>query len=122
MKNAVNNYYTALRAKSAELASSLRSRGEIAVQTSAESLEQMLLATQRDLAIETIDRKSQLLGEVTAALERLSDGTFGSCEECGCEIPEKRLRALPWARYCVRCQEATETIKPANTGFFRLAA
>lgn len=42
---------------------------------------------------------------VDEALERLDAGDFGFCLECENPIPEKRLRAIPWARYCVSCQE-----------------
>lgn len=51
----------------------------------------------------TIDMK--LLREVTAALARLDNETYGVCAECEEEISAKRLDALPWARYCVTCQE-----------------
>ena len=46
-----------------------------------------------------------LLREVEGALERLRDGTYGTCMECGMPVARKRLEALPWARYCVTCQE-----------------
>jgi DnaK suppressor protein len=46
-----------------------------------------------------------LLREVEGALERLSDGTYGTCMDCGLPVSRKRLDALPWARYCVTCQE-----------------
>lgn len=46
--------------------------------------------------------------EIDAALARIDDGTYGTCEECGAEIPLERLRALPTARLCVDCQRAAE--------------
>lgn len=45
------------------------------------------------------------LRDIDAALELIKDGTFGTCSECGCEIPEGRLQAIPSARYCVRCED-----------------
>src|SRR6201995_2192957 len=51
----------------------------------------------------TIDMK--LLREVSGALHRIQAGTFGVCAECEEPISAKRLDALPWARYCVTCQE-----------------
>jgi DnaK suppressor protein len=51
----------------------------------------------------TIDIK--LLREVNDALLRLDHGTYGVCAECDEPISTKRLDALPWARYCVTCQE-----------------
>jgi len=51
----------------------------------------------------TIDMK--LLREVSDALRRLENGTYGICPECESPISTKRLDAVPWARYCVACQE-----------------
>lgn len=51
----------------------------------------------------TIDMK--LLREISDALVRVDQGTFGVCLECEEPISTKRLEALPWARYCVSCQE-----------------
>ncbi len=44
-----------------------------------------------------------MLEEIKGALERIDRGTFGRCEECGGVIPKGRLKALPYARYCVKC-------------------
>ena len=46
-----------------------------------------------------------LLREIEGALERIADGTYGTCMECGMPVSQKRLEALPWACYCVTCQE-----------------
>src|SRR5580658_3132899 len=46
-----------------------------------------------------------LLREVEEALARVKDGTYGICAECEEPISPKRLQALPWAKFCVRCQE-----------------
>lgn len=51
----------------------------------------------------TLDIK--LLREVNDALRRIAQGTYGTCQECEEPISGKRLDAVPWARYCVRCQE-----------------
>ncbi|MDY0297476.1 MAG: TraR/DksA family transcriptional regulator [Acidobacteriota bacterium] len=48
------------------------------------------------------------LEKVNAALERLASGEYGKCQECGVDIPVKRLEALPFALYCVNCQQALE--------------
>jgi len=50
----------------------------------------------------------QTLRNLTQALERIRQGTFGECAECGNEIEAKRLEAIPWARYCLKCQESRE--------------
>ena len=51
----------------------------------------------------TIDAK--LLREIADALHRIEIGTYGVCMECEEEISQKRLDAVPWAKYCVTCQE-----------------
>jgi len=50
----------------------------------------------------------QMIKNLTQALERMRQGTFGECAECGGDIELKRLEAIPWARYCVKCHEARE--------------
>lgn len=55
------------------------------------------------LRVNRSDRRKLRL--IDAALERMESGEFGECAECGEEIPAKRLRVIPWAMYCVPCQE-----------------
>ena len=50
----------------------------------------------------------QTIQMLQQALERIRQGTFGECVQCGSEIEPKRLEAIPWARYCLKCQEVTE--------------
>ena len=49
-----------------------------------------------------------LLRKVEAALQRVRQGTFGVCAQCGNEISNKRLEAMPWTEYCRECQESLE--------------
>jgi DnaK suppressor protein len=58
-----------------------------------------------DLALMTMNRERRELDEVNAALRRLSAGEYGICEVCESQIGPARLRALPWARLCIRCAE-----------------
>lgn len=67
-----------------------------------------------DLASETFEREKDLglmgnlqnrLVEVEAAMRRMREGGYGTCARCGREIPQERMDALPWARYCKDCQE-----------------
>src|SRR5260370_31776056 len=50
----------------------------------------------------------QLLGMVETALQRIREGQFGECVNCGEEINGKRLDAVPWTRFCINCQEKLE--------------
>ncbi|MGB8347800.1 MAG: TraR/DksA family transcriptional regulator [Ktedonobacteraceae bacterium] len=53
---------------------------------------------------EILDNEQDLLDQVNAALQRIEQGTYGICENCGQPIYEKRLEALPWASLCLKCQ------------------
>jgi len=54
------------------------------------------------------NNERQLLQMVESALQRLREGQFGACVNCGEEINAKRLEAVPWTRYCISCQEKVE--------------
>ena len=62
-------------------------------------------ALAREIQVDQKSRDRALLGAVLAALERINNGTFGQCLSCGQDINVKRLEALPWAQYCITCQE-----------------
>ena len=64
---------------------------------------------QEDIEFALIQMKSETLNKIEAALRRLDEGTYGGCFECGDEISEARLRALPFAVRCKDCEEARET-------------
>ena len=63
---------------------------------------------QEDIEFALIQMKSETLTKVDAALRRLEEGSYGDCFECGDEIAEARLRALPFAVRCKDCEEARE--------------
>jgi len=64
---------------------------------------------QEDIEFALIQMKGETLNKVNEALRRLDEGTYGNCFECGDEIAEARLRALPFAVRCKDCEEARET-------------
>ena len=64
---------------------------------------------QEDIEFALIQMKAETLNKIDAALRRLDEGTYGDCFECGDEISEARLRALPFAVHCKDCEEARET-------------
>ena len=64
---------------------------------------------QDDIEFALIQMKAETLTKIDEALRRLEEGTFGYCFECGEEISERRLRALPFAVRCKDCEEARET-------------
>ena len=97
-----------LERKEADLVHILRRRDGIAIEKSADQMDEIQYATERDLAIRNVDRDSNLLRDVKDALRRIHEGSFGSCMECESAISPKRLAAVPWAACCIQCQEAAE--------------
>ena len=97
-----------LEAKQAELTGSLRNRDEIAIEKAPDALDEVQLAGERELAIRTLDRDSNMLRQIRRALGRIADGSFGVCLHCEEDISPKRINAVPWAAYCIRCQEQVD--------------
>ncbi|MGB5174460.1 MAG: TraR/DksA family transcriptional regulator [Thermoanaerobaculia bacterium] len=62
----------------------------------------------REFMFALSDTERQMLLEIEDALERLDEGGYGTCLNCSDDIPKIRLRAVPWARYCIDCQEQAE--------------
>ena len=63
----------------------------------------------RHMVLATLDRERRTLTEIEFALKRLKSGEYGICNTCGDEIPDARLRALPWAHFCLKCAERSAT-------------
>lgn len=61
-----------------------------------------------DSMLRLMENSSDILGKVNAALERIEEGTYGTCEVCGTKIPKGRLQAIPYATMCVKCAEKAE--------------
>ena len=107
-KTELNKYKTLLETKQAELAGGLRNREGIAIEKTADALDEVQLAGERELAIRNLDRESNMLRNVRGALSRIADGSYGVCLHCEEEISLKRLNAVPWTAYCIKCQEAAD--------------
>ena len=68
-----------------------------------------------DLAEETglalVDLRKGTLEKIDHALKKLEEGTYGICEDCGNDISEQRLKALPFAVHCVECKQSREELE-----------
>lgn len=64
--------------------------------------------TERELTFALEERESAELIEIDAALQRIADGSFGLCVDCGVSIPAARLHANPTAMRCIDCQTKAE--------------
>jgi len=62
----------------------------------------------RELMFSLSGSERQLLFQVEDALRRIEDGAYGRCSNCGQPIAAQRLQAVPWARFCIDCQEMAE--------------
>ena len=94
-----------LLAKQKEIGSRQVKREDIAIQKNAEVLDEIQQNADRTLALDSLTRNWETASLITAALRRIKEGTYGTCAECDEPISEKRLAAIPWAKYCIRCQE-----------------
>lgn len=66
------------------------------------------VSTQDDIGFALIQMKAEMLDKVNAALQRIDEDAYGACFECGDDIAEPRLRALPFAVRCKECEERRE--------------
>jgi DnaK suppressor protein len=107
-KNEVDQFRAVLAPRVAELERFTRHRDGIAVERSADQVEEIQMAAHRALAVSNLDREFSQLRDVRAALRRIEEGSFGTCRQCDEDIHPKRLAAVPWAIFCIRCQEAAD--------------
>jgi len=63
---------------------------------------------QKEFLFTRSTNERQFLRMVEHALSHIDDGSYGECDQCGNEINERRLEAVPWARHCIACQEKLE--------------
>ncbi|MDY0167823.1 MAG: TraR/DksA C4-type zinc finger protein [Thermoguttaceae bacterium] len=63
---------------------------------------------EQEFTLSLMQSEEDLLGKIETSLERIEEGTYGTCEECGVRIPKTRLNAIPYADLCVRCAEKIE--------------
>jgi len=108
-----------LETKKRELLSGGSKAEGIAVERVSDSIEELTLEMERNLAVDTLNRKAALLSQVTDALERIAAGKYGICLACDSPISAKRLAAVPWAALCLECQQATENV-PLNGAGLRM--
>ncbi len=106
-----NKFKTILEAKQSELAHALRNREAISVENSADAIDEVRHAAERELAIRNLDRESRVLRQVRNALHRIDEGSYGVCLHCEEKISPRRLQAVPWAQYCIICQELADQRK-----------
>lgn len=103
----IEHFRKEMEAKRDDLAVHRNPEG-IAIERTPDSMDELVLANERDLTVERLNRETFLLRQVTDALDRIATGEYGICRECEEPISAKRLTALPWAALCLSCQEAAD--------------
>jgi len=100
-------YRSLLLKKRDEILASTRKEPEAlsASVQSPDAVEFAVRTLEQDVTVVTANMRSRTLKEIERALARCAGGTYGVCEACEEEISPARLKAIPWARYCVNCQE-----------------
>jgi DnaK suppressor protein len=91
-----------------EMERPLRNRDVIAVENVPDSIDLVQRSAERELAIRQIESGFNRLQSLRLALQRIDDGTYGTCIRCDGDIGIKRLSAVPWTSYCVKCQDIAD--------------
>ena len=63
---------------------------------------------EQEFTLSLMQSEEDILDKVESSLERIEEGSYGTCEECGVRIPKTRLNAIPYAEFCVKCAERVE--------------
>jgi DnaK suppressor protein len=104
-KSELSDFRKLLEMKRNDLLSMCSHRDDIMIEATADEIDRLQQQVSREMAIRNLDNTSKLLKSVQAALNRIEDEIYGVCLRCEEPIAEKRLKAIPWASYCVSCQE-----------------
>ena len=110
----VSGFRRLLEAKLTELSATDSNRGEIVIADGGDEIDRQQQQLNREIAVFHLERQSHFLRSIQEALDRITDGTYGTCLRCDEPIPEKRLVALPWAEYCICCQETVDRLPTNN--------
>ncbi len=111
-KRELEKYRRLLEHKKAELSTELAKARTAEEDTTEESTQDIadkaVSSYTREFLYSLTDSERTVLLQIDEALARVEEGTYGFCGNCGKEMNEKRLTAVPWTPYCVDCQELAE--------------
>jgi DnaK suppressor protein len=108
-KSELNGFRKVLEIKEGEWSNAIRNRAALVIEVNSEMLDQIQHSTERELELDRLERESNLLRDVRAALRRIDTEVFGFCLSCEDEISPKRLAAVPWTQLCIACQETVDS-------------
>ncbi len=99
-----------------QLGQSLTDEQQRRLEAAMDSGDQALVDLEREMGISLQEMRNRERRMIDDALASLEEGTYGRCAECDADISEKRLVALPFARYCVECQSRLELLEKIEKG------
>ncbi|MBN2124695.1 MAG: TraR/DksA C4-type zinc finger protein [Deltaproteobacteria bacterium] len=82
----------------------------IHIETAPDPMDRAASESERNRNLVLLERESRILRQIRHTLERIDDGTYGICEDCGEDIDEARLEIVPEARLCIQCKKRQEVI------------
>ncbi len=97
-----------LLAKLSEVTGGASHREELIAERSNDPMDQMQSRIDLDLAVTAINTNFETKKAIETALDLLTTGDYGTCQDCGDPINPKRLQALPWTALCIHCREAQD--------------
>jgi DnaK suppressor protein len=112
----LNNRRADLEAKLRELTGVFQNRSELTIENSPDILDTIQMATDRDVLAQRMNISARILSDVRRALDGLENGDDAICEDCDEPISPRRLDAIPWARVCMKCQEARDRRSVGDDG------
>jgi DnaK suppressor protein len=115
----IDRFRYALEVRRQDAVRSLRRLGNdtrtLDVDSATDSADRCVVTLSRESLFQQASQRRTDLLLIDDALRRIRGGSFGTCEICGDDIPIRRLEALPWTRYCLKCQEWVEQNQRADS-------
>ena len=108
MQNNLELFRQVLKSKINEAVATTGLRDSIRIQQVADPIDMTQQAAEREMALQNLHRGATLFRQLRSAMERLDDGSHGICLQCEEPISPKRLKAVPWADFCIGCQETAD--------------
>ena len=108
MQSNLELFRQVLKSQINEAVAATGSRDSIRIQQVADPIDMTQEAAERELAMQNLHRGAALVRQLRSAMERIDDGSYGICLRCDEPISPKRLKAVPWAEFCISCQEKAD--------------
>src|SRR5580704_6281473 len=108
MQSNLELFRQVLESKINEAVATTGLRDSIRIHQVADHIDMTQQAAEREIAMQNLHRGAALIRQLKSAIERLDDGSYGFCLHCEVPISSKRLKAVPWAEFCISCQEKAD--------------